>query len=77
MLCPKCNSSTLKCFDSRPTKGLTWRRHLCMECKHRFSTYEVGADRLKELKHKEALLAMVLAYSDKIKEAMKGSGDHA
>ena len=74
MLCPKCNSSMLKCIDSRPVKGgSTRRRHVCIKCGHRFTTYEVGAERLSELKLKETLLADVLEYSDKIKEKLKGN----
>lgn len=52
MLCPKCNNK-LMCIDSRPIEEGTRRRKVCVNCGERISTYEIVADRLKELKRKE------------------------
>ena len=42
MECPKCHSTNSKVNDSRPADGGTSirRRRECLNCKHRFSTYE-------------------------------------
>ena len=73
MLCTKCNTELLKCIDSRSSGARTRRRHLCIKCGHRFSTLEISVDDFTELKRKEALLDDALAYSDKIKEKLKGN----
>lgn len=42
MICPKCSHSETKIVDSRETNnGRTWRRRECLNCKHRFTTYEI------------------------------------
>lgn len=73
MLCPKCNSSLLKCVDSRPSKEATRRRRVCIKCGHKFSTHEISADRLKELKQKESLLSDLLAFAHKTEDKLKRS----
>lgn len=75
MLCPKCNSTLLKCVDSRPSKEATRRRRVCVKCGHKFSTYEIGVDRLKELKLKEALLADLLRFTHKTEEKLEVEED--
>lgn len=75
MLCPKCNSSMLKCVDSRPSKEETRRRRVCIKCGQKFSTFEIGVDRLNELKLKETLLADLLAFSHKTEEKLEVSED--
>ena len=71
MLCPRCNSSMLKTVDSRPSKESTRRRRVCLKCGERFSTYEISAERFKELNHKEALLSDLLTFSHKTEEKLK------
>lgn len=75
MLCPKCNSALLKCVDSRPSKEATRRRKVCVKCGHKFSTYEIGVERVKELKLKEALLADLLAFYHKTEEKLEAEED--
>ena len=40
MNCPKCGSSTIV-LESRPSGGSLRRRRECIECKNKFTTYEV------------------------------------
>lgn len=42
--CPKCESATAV-RDSRPgpNKNIIRRRRVCLECRHRFTTYELAA----------------------------------
>ncbi|MBP8691743.1 MAG: transcriptional regulator NrdR, partial [Sedimentibacter sp.] len=42
MRCPKCNYAESKVIDTRPTDDgfKIRRRRECMECGHRFTTYE-------------------------------------
>ena len=76
MLCPKCNSSMLKCIDSRSSSQRTRRRHQCLKCGERFSTYEIGVERVKELMLKEKLLVDLLAFSHKTEAKLKGSEEN-
>lgn len=69
MLCPVCNSSMLKCIDSRPVKAAIKRRKQCMACNHRFNTLELAMDDFQEL----AVLCDAMGYSLKFKEKLKGS----
>lgn len=50
MTCPMCNGKT-KVIDSRDVEDSRYRRHECLCCKHRFSTYEIDADYYEMLKH--------------------------
>lgn len=75
MLCPKCNSSMLKCIDSRPSKDATRRRKVCLKCGQKFSTFEIGVDRLNELRLKETLLADLLAFYHKTEEKLEVEED--
>ena len=68
MLCPKCNSSLLKCIDSRPISGRTRRRHECLKCRGRFSTVEISVEDYKALQLREKLLADMLEFSRKTEE---------
>lgn len=73
MICPKCNSGLVQCVDSRPNKDYTRRRRVCVKCGERFSTVEITVEAYKTLQFKEYLLCDALAYSDKIKEKLKGN----
>lgn len=75
MLCPKCNSSMLSCIDSRPISDTTRRRKECLKCKHRFSTYEYKAERIKELLLKENVLNGLMKAYQKADGKLKGSGE--
>lgn len=51
MKCPKCGGKRFKTIDSRNTdwKGTEEsirRRRECLDCGHRFTTYELRADQL-------------------------------
>ena len=70
MQCPNCNSSMLKCIDSRPISGRTRRRHECLKCRGRFSTVEISVDEFKALQLREKLLADVLEFSRNTEEKM-------
>lgn len=41
MRCPECGFEDSKVIDSRPTDGRIRRRRECLECKCRFTTYEI------------------------------------
>ena len=68
MLCPKCNSSLLKCIDSRPISGRTRRRHEGLKSRGRFSTVEISVEDYKALQLREKLLADMLEFSRKTEE---------
>ena len=47
MLCPACRTGETRVVDSRDDENAIRRRRECLECKHRFTTYErVEAARL-------------------------------
>lgn len=71
MLCPKCNSDNLTCIDSRPSGGVTRRRRVCIECKHRFSTIEINIAEYNELKDNQMLLANMRSISREVIDALK------
>ena len=71
MRCVKCNSSMLKCIDSRPINGRTRRRHECLKCRGRFSTVEISVEDYKALQLKDKLLADVLEFSRNTEEKLK------
>lgn len=52
MNCPGCNASQVKVVDSRPmdSGAVVRRRRGCMECGHKWTTYEVDSDQLQFLK---------------------------
>ena len=58
MRCPNCGSFNTSVVNSQRFKewlyelNAIWRRRRCNECDHRWSTYEIEADRLKELMQK-------------------------
>ena len=73
MLCPRCSSSMQNCIDSRPSKEGTRRRRVCMKCGERFSTYEIGMERFKELKLKAQLLDDLMYAHRKVEDKLKRS----
>ena len=51
MNCPKCGSKT-KVIDTRDSDQFEtcwWRRRQCLNCKHKFTTYEILPEVLMEL----------------------------
>lgn len=46
MLCPKCKGKS-RVYDSRETEAVVRRRRECLECKRRWTTYEVSVDPAK------------------------------
>jgi transposase-like protein len=72
MKCPKCGMYLLYIIDSRPTNGHIRRRRVCLECEHRFTTYEISSGEYDALKEKEKLLYDLLARTGKISEKLKG-----
>ena len=49
MKCPFCNGKT-KTTNSRPDKKMRRRRHECLVCHEKFTTYEMLADEYLEMK---------------------------
>lgn len=49
MQCPKCGSESLSVIDSRHTGNEIRRRRECVECKYRFTTYEITETRKARL----------------------------
>lgn len=43
MMCPKCDSLNLRAVDVRPRNvgNVNYRRRECLDCGHRFSTFEL------------------------------------
>lgn len=41
MKCPECTCEESKVIDSRPTENKVRRRRECINCGHRFTTYEI------------------------------------
>ena len=55
--CRVCQWSDTQVVDSRPDKNdRVWRRRECLKCGHRFTTHEVRADALNEVR-KQLILA--------------------
>ena len=77
MLCLKCNSSIIKCIDSRSVNGMTRRRYECLKCRERFSTIEIHKEDHNNLKLREKFLESTLELSRKIDGELKGSGFNA
>jgi transcriptional repressor NrdR len=47
MICPECGGSRTTIPNTRPvTNGWTYRRRECVDCKHRWNTYEIPEDEL-------------------------------
>lgn len=53
MNCPKCGSKTkvLDTRDSDQFETCWWRRRQCLNCKHKFTTYEILPEVLIEAKN--------------------------
>jgi transcriptional regulator NrdR family protein len=71
--CPNCSSPLCRVVDSRPreNKDVRYRRHLCEECGHRFTTYEVRAEeyeRMEAIKPDVAAVESTIATLRAIKE---------
>ena len=49
MICPNCGGET-KTLESRQYSHVYKRRHECLICKERFSTYEIEVTEYKRLK---------------------------
>lgn len=47
--CPRCNGES-RVFNSRDVNGARWRRRRCVQCGHRYSTYEIHAKEYERLK---------------------------
>ncbi|MGH7728115.1 MAG: transcriptional regulator NrdR [Vulcanimicrobiaceae bacterium] len=66
MTCPSCRKSETRVVDSRDDESVVRRRRECLDCKHRFTTYEridtprlfvVKKDGRRELYSREKVLA--------------------
>lgn len=47
--CPKCKSNNIEMRDTRPSNGSIRRRRMCLDCKTRWTTYEVTEEDFKFL----------------------------
>lgn len=47
--CPKCSSESVKVTDSRFDAGPIRRRRCCLNCEHRWTTYEIREDDMRTL----------------------------
>lgn len=74
MECPKCHHDNSKVVDSRPTKEAIRRRRECLNCHHRFNTYErveqvpllvVKRDGTREEFNKDKLLRGIIRAAEK------------
>jgi transcriptional repressor NrdR len=51
MKCPQCKGEQFGVVDTRPSYGNTQkRRRKCFDCDHRWTTYEITDDEMKEYK---------------------------
>jgi transcriptional regulator NrdR family protein len=49
MICKQCNHDATSITNSRPTvNGWTYRRRECMNCGHRWNTYEIPEDEISQ-----------------------------
>lgn len=58
MNCPWCNAKS-KTKETRQKEGMTFRRHECLECHKRFTTYELYADNYRVLKGYAQIMAHI------------------
>lgn len=46
--CPFCDEEKTMVCDGRPRKNYFYRRRKCLNCKKRFSTYEIDDEKINE-----------------------------
>lgn len=56
MKCPNCNYDGVEVIDSRPAHSRIVRRRKCKTCGHKYTTWEVPADELAELRKRASAL---------------------
>ena len=71
MKCPKCGWDALVCVDTRPCDETVRRRRKCLNCDHRFNTFEISFDEYYGLKNCEMFLNDVVALADNITNKRK------
>lgn len=71
--CPKCNGETVV-VDSRVRKTVPYlyRRRVCLNCKHRFSTYEIGCKELMEILKQNASVETYIKVKKDLLEEFEG-----
>lgn len=63
MTCPKCDSCNTRVINSREGDSHIYRRRKCLDCGHRFTTYEYEAEKIYTI----AELMVAKNYKEKIK----------
>ena len=66
--CDKCGGANIATLDSRPMDSYVRRRRKCLNCDHRFTTYEVEAILLSQVIQIEAKKMAKKMVSEGIKE---------
>lgn len=69
MTCPECDSNC-QVIDSRQEGETRRRRHLCGQCSHRFTTYEISAelyDKIRAVSVDISQFDSVIAFLRKMK----------
>lgn len=71
MKCPKCKHKT-KVINSRPIpENKVYRRRACLECEHRFTTYEVFNPGLEMFTRKSRRLRQVEKITKDLRDCVK------
>lgn len=71
MKCPKRGHDYLVCVDTRPCDETVRRRRKCLNCDHRFNTFEISFEEYYGLKNSEMFLGDVLECADNIMKKRK------
>jgi transcriptional regulator NrdR family protein len=58
--CSSCGGQSLEVIESRQRKDWRRRRHSCVQCGHRWTTYEISAERFEEYRAASHALRAIL-----------------
>lgn len=74
MLCPKCRSSQSVVADSRQRVArinTVYRRRSCLDCRHRWKTYEIDEAAYNRLISNDKTIRNILEFGEKFRAAIK------
>ncbi len=72
MICPKCGAYERKIIDSRDRakSNAKYRRCECLECGHRYTTFEIPEKQLYEMAEKLFASKLKKSISDKLSQVV-------
>lgn len=64
--CEKCGLANSSVIDSRPTDGFVRRRRVCLSCKNRWTTYEVGDSLMADIRILQGTPDITISAANKV-----------